>query len=116
MPQRRTAASASPPDVGNLPLALDDPRGLPLQQRLRERGADPAPPGRPSRDLHVFRCRAASASSAFPKSAPARKAALLRPFGGTDFSGRFVSSFDWHSEEGFAGGERGRNQLRSFPL
>jgi hypothetical protein len=31
-----------------------------------------------------------------PKSAPARKAALLRPFGGTDFSGTEVSRFDWH--------------------
>jgi hypothetical protein len=31
-----------------------------------------------------------------PKSAPARKAALLRPFGGTHFSGSEISCFDGH--------------------
>ena len=41
----------------------------------------------------AVRCRARSGELAIPKSAPARKAALLRPSGGTDFSRPRVSGF-----------------------
>ena len=40
----------------------------------------------------AIRCRTASVRSARPKSAPARQAALLRPFGVTDFSGLAMSA------------------------
>jgi hypothetical protein len=58
-------------------------------------GADPAPRGTRHGICTLPLPRSFGDLDA-SKSAPARKAALLRPFGGTDFSGVKVSRFERH--------------------
>ena len=72
---------------------------LAYEHRSRSRAARSA-----SRDLHVFRCRAASVNST---SQNPRQRAKPRCFAGeapvTDFSGLTLGGFEWVAQDGFDG-------------